>query len=310
MLDLAIIGSGPAALSAALYAGRAGLDVHIYGSEQPGGTLCQIDTIANYPGFEGSGQELAEIMHRQATSAGAKFDYGTCQSLHPSADHQSYHLMIDEDSVDARAVLIATGSTPLALDFDVQPPVSYCALCDAPLAKGKHVIVVGGGNSAVQEAIYLAPQVGDLTLITRSELKADAILRRQLEALPNVAIREFTSASPELINTFDYAFVFIGKRPATDFLHSLDTQTVFDGAAGPFALEITKETHLLDDSGYLITGSGKHRTAHQTALPGIFAAGDVRRGAERQAIVAAGDGAAAAIEIIHFLQSQSSSSKR
>lgn len=308
MLDLAILGSGPAALSAGLYAARAGLSVHIYGSDEPGGTLMQIDEIANYPGFQGSGRDLAGIMRAQATSAGAKLDYGECLSVQPAGDraHPVYRLVIDDEPVDTRTVLVATGSQPIPLDFEVRSPVSYCALCDGPLAAGKRVIVVGGGNSGVSEAIFLSPLVESITLITRSKLKAEAALQERLRALPNITIREHTLATPELLDTFDYVFVCIGKRPATSFLEDLADQTVFDKTAGPISIEVTRELRLFDSSGYLITGRGKSGAhaalPHQTAIPGIFAAGDVRSGVSKQAIVAAGDGAAAAIEIARFLR--------
>lgn len=370
MLDLAIIGSGPAAMSAALYAARAGLHVHLYEALDYGGALSKIDHIENYPGFSGSGAELSQHMRAQAESAGAKFHYGKCTNIELTTDAaatlrradvsasatsavregantlddstssgvsasnrhvdasplatnaltqrsvDAFLLTIDEEPVRTRSVLIATGSEPRALNFDIKPPVSYCALCDGPLAKGKRVAVVGGANSAVQEALYLADLAASVTIITHSALKADSALRDRLPAVPNLSIQEHTEPTPALLDQFDYVFVYIGKRPATACLR-------------PLADSLLSATPLLSPDGYVITGLGvpsidtsrnastSHRPTsttiaqtstppsmvapHATIVSGLFAAGDVRQGSVQQVVTAAADGAAAAIEISAYL---------
>lgn len=266
MYDLAIIGSGPAALTAAIYAVRAGLRVGVFERSNFGGALVEISHIANFPGFDGEGKDLSEKLVTQAKAAGVEFSYGTCSSLRP--------LMIDGEEVDARAVLVATGSEPIHLSVPTSAPVSYCALCDGDLYKGKKVLVVGGGNSAVSEAIHLSKIAKTVTILSHSFLKAQEVLIREARALSNIEIIENTEPTTEFLNSFDGVFVLIGKRPASSLF----------------------PPHLLDESGYIKTDSG-----YMTGEPGIFAAGDVRSGSVKQAITAAADGAAAGIKISEFL---------
>lgn len=302
VLDLAIIGSGPAALSAALYAARAGLRVSVFERANIGGALCEIAQISNYPGFTGPGRDLAATMRRQAETAGVTIAYGECtaiRSLEPSANSAApasdtaaaqlaaparFELTIDGEPVRARAVLLATGSEPRPLPFALTAPVSYCALCDADLAKGQDIAVVGGGNSAVQESLGLAPLVKSLTLITHSALKAEPHLITQLRALRSVTIHEHLEPTPDLLNTFARVFVFIGKRPATTCVADLAAST----------------PDFYDAAGYV---RGGHGSAHQTAIPGLYVAGDLRSDALRQVVTATGDGAAAAVEISQSLRS-------
>ena len=309
VLDLAIIGSGPAALSAALYAARAGLHVSVFERANIGGALCEIAQISNYPGFTGPGRDLAATMRRQAESAGVTIAYGECTAIRPlkpsansavpasdttaaqPAAPARFELTIDGEPVRARAVLLATGSEPRPLPFALTVPVSYCALCDADLAKGQDIAVVGGGNSAVQESLGLAPLVKSLTLITHSALKAEPHLITQLRALPNVTIREHLEPTPDLLNTFARVFVFIGKRPATTCVADLAAST----------------PDFYDAAGYV---RGGHGSAHQTAIPGLYVAGDLRSDALRQVVTATGDGAAAAVEISQSLRSASTPNSR
>ena len=315
VLDLAIIGSGPAALSAALYAARAGLRVSVFERANIGGALCEIAQISNYPGFTGPGRDLAAAMRRQAESAGATITYGECTAIRllessansatPASDGASAHtparfeLTIEDEPVRTRAVLLATGSEPRPLPFALSTPVSYCALCDADLAKGQDIAVVGGGNSAVQESLGLAPLVKSLTLITHSALKAEPHLIAQLRALPNVTIREHLEPTPDLLNTFARVFVFIGKRPATTCLADLAASTPdFYDAAG-YVCTVSAPV----DPSLAPASAAPSILSHQTAIPGLYVAGDLRSGALRQVVTAAGDGAAAAVEISQSLRS-------
>ena len=310
-LDLAIIGSGPAALSAALYAARAGHRVAVFERSNIGGALFEIAQISNYPGYTGPGRDLAATMRHQAESAGAAINYGECTAirpLKPSAAPALFELTIDGEPVRARAVLLATGSEPRPLPFTLAVPVSYCALCDADLAKGQDIAVVGGGNSAVQESLGLAPLVKSLTLISHSALKAEPHLQSQLRALSNVVVREHLEPTPELLNTFGRVFIFIGKRPATTCVASLASSTPdFYDAAGyirttPASVDAPRTVSAPVDTSPANSSAASTTPSHQTLIPGLYVAGDLRSGAVRQVVTAAGDGAAAAVEISQFLR--------
>lgn len=267
MLDLAIIGSGPAALTAALYARRSGLSVEIFEATSFGGALQEISHLANFPGFDGTGKELSEKLIAQVKSAGAQFSYGTCTSVQP--------LVIDGEEKLARAVLIATGSIPKTLSLPTTKPVSYCVLCDGSLYAGKNVLVIGGGNSAIGEAASLAKIAASVTVVSHSPLKAEESLILELKSHKNVKILESTEPTTLPLDSFDGIFVLIGKAPASDFMPA----------------------SALDESGYIITDSD-----FQTRVPGVFAAGDVRASSLKQAIIAAGEGAAASVSIENFLK--------
>ena len=275
MLDVAIIGGGPAALTAALYLARAGWRAQVFERRQLGGALAETAEIANYPGFVGKGSELVEKFRHQAERAGAVISYGECTALQLA--ESGWELTIDGETITAPAVLAASGSAPKQLNLNPAVPVSYCALCEGELARGKSVAVVGGANSAVQSALYLAPLVRQLTLITHSTLKADPVLVQSLKAQANIIIREQVEPTTELLNTFEFVFVCIGRQPASSYLRTLPD--------------------ILDAEGYVITGQG---SSHQAA-PGLFAAGDLHQGSLHQVVAAAGDGAAAAVEIGQFL---------
>ena len=279
MLDLAIIGSGPAALTAAIYAARAGLSVEVFEKSAIGGALSQISKIENYPGFVGSGADLAATLKQQAQQFGAKIQFGEVKTISKrgSGAKIAFTLQIDDgEEVVSRSVLVATGSEPKPLETTTKTPISYCALCDGALYKEKNIAVIGGGNSAIQESLHLASLVKSLTLFSHSPLKAEPYLIEKLKNLPNVKIQENREPTSAELDAFDGVFVFIGKRPATTFL----------------------PPEILTEQGFIKTEN------HETSISGLFAAGDVREGSVKQAITAAADGAAAAIEIINFLKKE------
>ncbi len=283
-LDLAIIGGGPAALAAAIYAARAGLAVKVYEKGEFGGLLPTIPLIENYPGFSGAGADLAVNMRKQAVQAGATCVYGECSALR-KLSNSNFQLTIDSEPISARTVLVATGSGPRPLGFTPDNPVSYCALCDGPLAKGENVAVIGGANSALQESLYLANLAEHVTIITHSQIKADQELQNRVRQVSNIEIIEQVEPNAQLLRPYDYIFVYIGKLPATGFLK-----------------ELANDYTVLSRDGYVITDFDNPHFPHQSVCPGLFAAGDVRQGSTKQVVTAAADGAMAALEIYQYLQ--------
>lgn len=288
--DFVIIGSGPAAMSAAIYAARDKKAPLVLERDNMGGLAATISKIENYPGFIGTGAELMQTMRSQAESFGAKFDYGEITKLAQS--DAGIDLEIDGDEhLLARAVLVATGTERVRLGIPGEdlPGVSYCATCDGPLIHGQNVLVIGGGNSAVQEAFYLLKFCNKATLLVRSRLRCDDTLRERLEHEPRISVElgviptKIEQADQELSvisedgRTFSAhnIFIFIGQRPATTFLP---------------AEVLAKDSSIVTDKNYM------------TKIPGLFAAGDCRYESVHQVVTATGEGAAAAVAIRNYLK--------
>ena len=291
--DLIIIGSGPAAMSAASYAGRDKKSPQVFEKGNMGGLVSIISQIDNYPGFMGEGLDLAKSMREQAESAGAKFHYGECTAIEKHEhDGANFKLVIDDcDEYFAKTVLVATGTErrKLGIPGEESARVSYCATCDAPLTRGEHVVVVGAGNSAVQESFHLLKYCESVTLLVRSKLSCDDLLQKRLKAEPRIHIEYGFRASEireqgnelQIVSDEDkviqggHIFVFIGATASTAFL----------------------DEELLSDDRSIITDSNM-----MTSWPGLFAAGDCRRDSVHQVVTAAGEGAAAAIAVGDFLE--------
>ena len=302
---LLILGSGPAGLSAAIYAARAGLSPIVVQGIQPGGQLTITTDVENYPGFETviQGPWLMEQMTKQAEHVGATMMWDTIIDVDLS--ERPFRLTGDSGvNYVCDTLVIATGAQArwLGLESEVLlqgKGVSACATCDGFFYRGKKVVVIGGGNTAVEEAIYLTNHSHDVTLIHRRDhLRAEKILQDRLFAHPkikvlwNQRVEQFVGAGDpaglvgvDLVDTetgaashiaTDGAFVAIGHKPATE---------LFAG-------------HLpLDEDGYLLVEKGSTRTS----VPGVFAAGDVTDKIYRQAVTAAGMGCMAALDAEKFL---------
>ena len=294
-LDIAIIGSGPAAFTAALYAARENLSVTVFERAQIGGLASTISQVDNFPGFSGTGAQLMQTMRTQAETFGATTEYGECTAIKKTKSH--FKLTIDDQPFLARTIIIATGSErrKLGIPGEDQAGVSYCATCDGPLTRGKTVIVIGGGNSAVQESFFLLKYARSVHLINRSPLRASDILQDRLRQEPRITLTlhatplRFLHADGKLTGlecqlksrsrsqTFpaDAAFIFIGNVPATSFLPS----------------------SILAEDGSVITDPSL-----ATSIPGLFAAGDCRQGSIKQVVTAAAEGAIAALSASHYLE--------
>ncbi len=300
---LIVLGSGPAGYTAAIYAARAGLNPIVIQGIQPGGQLTTTTDVENYPGFRDviQGPWLMEEMQAQAEHVGTKVVWDHVSEVDLS--RRPFVLKGDSGEYHADAIVIATGAQAKWLNLPSEERMkgkgaSACATCDGFFYRGKKVAVIGGGNTAVEEALYLTNHSQDVTLIhRRDELRAEKILQDRLFANPAItvlwnkgidtflgsdeqgltglALRD-TVTGESLILSVDGAFVAIGHKPATE---------VFAG-------------HLpMDDDGYLLVETGSTRTT----IPGVFAAGDVTDKIYRQAVTAAGMGCMAALDAEKFL---------
>ena len=300
-----IVGSGPAGLSAAIYGARAGMQPIVVQGLQPGGQLTITTDVENYPGFRDvvQGPWLMQEMQAQAEHVGTRMLWDTIMSIDLSS--LPFRAIGDGgDIYEGETLVIATGAqakwlgAPGEVEF-AGKGVSACATCDGFFYRGKKVAVIGGGNTAVEEALYLTNHSPDVTLIHRRDhLRAERILQDRLFAHPgikviwNARVERFSGdlggaglTGLELVDTVtgaastfatDGAFVAIGHAPATG---------LFKGKLA------------MDDSGYLLVEAGTPKTA----IPGVFACGDVMDHIYRQAVTAAGTGCMAALDAERFL---------
>jgi thioredoxin reductase (NADPH) len=295
-----IIGGGPAGLSAAIYTGRSRLRTLLIEKGIMGGRLNEAELIENYPGFpEGiNGMELTQKMHQQAEKYGVE----TLASEVSGIDLEDTHKVVktDQGNFKATAIIIACGSKHITLNVPGEKEytgkgVSYCATCDAYFFKDMPVAVVGGGNTAVNEALYLTKFASRVVLIHR---------RRELRATPIVQERAFTEPKIEILWDTVVEVIegkgtvkrLILRNVSTSETHTIDIDGVFVAIGIKPSTDIFKETLTQDNDGYIIVNDKM-----ESSVPGIFAAGDIRSGSIRQVITAAGDGAIAAVHADFFI---------
>ena len=298
--QVVIIGGGPAGLSAGLYCSRSRFNTVLIEQGIIGGQITNAERVENYPGFPKgiSGIELGRLIHEQATSYGLKTLLAEVTRVVPDRNHNV--VKSSEGDFIAESVIIASGSQfrKLAVpgeDRYVGKGVSYCATCDAPLFKGKTVAVVGGGDSAVSEALYLSKFASSVKVIhRRSQLRASKIFEERATAEPNI---EFIWDTVVTQIEGDGAVKQLRlKNTRNDRISILELAGVFVAIGSKPNSAQWRELLALDEEGYIITDE-----LMGTKIPGIFAAGDVRHNSARQAITAAGDGATAAISAARFL---------
>ena len=303
-----IIGAGPAGYTAAIYAARGGLDPVLVSGLQPGGQLMITTDVENYPGFESAiqGPWLMEQMAKQAEHVGARM----VGDLLMNVDFSCRPFRCVGDSGDvylAETVVIATGAQARWLGLPSEKRlqgagVSACATCDGFFYRGKQVAVIGGGNTAVEEALYLTHHADKVTLVHRRDsLRAEKILQRRLFAHPkitvlwNSAVEEVTGGGqPEVVTGLTL------RNTQSGALSHLPADGVFIAIGHTPNTVIFRGQVELDEEGYVTTKPG----LTQTSVPGVFAAGDVQDKHWRQAITAAGTGCIAALEAEKFLTLQ------
>ena len=287
--DILVIGAGPAGLSAASYAARAGYSVTAIDQLSPGGQLLLIDEIENYPGLPlTKGYKLAEDMENQAVLFGAKVEYTALSAIRKEGEGR-FIALTDSGEIEAKAVIIATGADHRHLGVNGEEEnqgkgVSYCATCDGPFFKGKDVVVVGGGDTALTDAIYLSKIARSVTVVhRRNEFRAQKALQDRLSSYANIR----TKLSCNVVEILSDGKKVVGAKLDTGETLNADAVFVFVGIVPNSSLFSGFVD--LDKNGFIITNGRM-----ETSLGGVFAAGDVRTTPFRQVATAAADGAIAA----------------
>ena len=302
MENLVIIGSGPAGLTAAVYAGRAELTPLVLTGLLPGGLLTQTSEIENFPGFpEGeNGFELMFKMQTQAEKFGARMEMVQVEQVELGGAVKRIHCE-GGTVIEARAVIISTGAQPRWLGLESEERlknrgVSACAVCDAAFFRGKRVVVVGGGDSAMEEAIYLTNFAESVTVVhRRSELRASRIMGERAMANKKISF-VWNSEVSEILGDTRVSGVALRDR-ATGEASQLECEGVFVALGHVPATALFAGQVELDAAGYVVLDGKSSRTN----LPGVFAAGDCADPSYRQAVHAAGMGCRAALDAERYL---------
>jgi thioredoxin reductase (NADPH) len=308
--DLLIIGAGPGGLSAALYARRAGLDFEIVEKKMAGGQIINTASVENYPGFKDdiSGYELAQNLlghcKRFDIEVREYFAVNSIESVNTRKKDKSYHFKCpgDEKLIWTKSVIMATGASPDRLNVEgesglIGKGISFCATCDGALYRDREVAVVGGGDMAIEEAIFLTKFAKKVYIIhRRNELRAVEILKdrvlknKKIEFLWNSVVEKFIGK-----NKLEEILIRNKKENKT---YKIKVDGVFEYIGWKPNSELVKDLVELDEKNFIITNFKM-----ETSLPGIFAVGDVRNTPLRQAITAVADGAIAAMYVDKFLYS-------
>lgn len=302
--DVIIIGGGPAGLGAAIYSSRARMSTLLIEKAGCGGLIAITDNLENYPGFDKgiNGFELTSKMEQQARTSGAEITYGEVVEI--ETDEALKKVILTDKTYITKTIIIASGSSFKKLGVKGEEEfigrgISFCATCDGPFFKNKEVAVIGGGNSALQEALFLTKFASKVTLIhRRNEFRAAKILQERVAAEPKIKIildtvvEEITGTQTiEKIKVRNVksdaakeipvngVFIFIGWTPNTKFLMN--------------------NKIALDEKGYILTDEQM-----KTSIDGIYACGDVRKKSLRQVVTAVSDGATASVSAHHYIESQ------
>lgn len=300
--DVVVIGAGPGGMTAALYAARANLNVAMLDRGIYGGQMNNTDDIENYPGFTTiKGPELGEKMYQGTVKVGVNFVYGDVQNVTVD-DQQMKHIQTDSDELVASAVIIATGSNNRKLGVPGEENfsgkgVSYCAVCDGSFFKGKNVTVVGGGDSAISEGLYLANVTDGVNVIhRRDQLRAQKVLQNRAFDNDKIDFTWNTSVTEILGDENHVTGVKIHNNQVGDDT-TLDTDGVFVYVGNFPNSQIFNNLNITDQAGWIITNDQM-----ETTIPGIYAIGDVRQKQLRQITTAVGDGGIAGQNAFEYFE--------
>lgn len=301
--DTVMIGTGPSALAAAVYTTREDIDTTLYEKSVIGGLAAITDMVDNYPGFpEGiEGMKLAGQLQKQAERFGAKIEFGEASGI-SNDENNIKTVIIDGQQVKAKTVLIATGSDYSKLGIPGEAElygrgVHYCATCDGAFYREKRLVVVGGGNSAIQEAIFLTRFTTHIDLLVRSTIKASDVLQQDLQKyIDEGKITVHLGVVPTAIVAEDNKVTHVDAKKGDEAL-SFDTDGIF------IFVGLKPNTQFLEGSGIELDEQKLIKTDKhlETTMPGVFASGDVRSGATMQIASAVGEGASAALAIREYL---------
>lgn len=299
--DVIIIGAGPAGMTAAVYTSRANLSTLMLERGIPGGQMANTEDVENYPGFDSIlGPDLSTKMFEHAKKFGAEYAYGDIKEIIDGEDYKT--ITAGSKEYKARAVIISTGAEYKKIGVPGEKElggrgVSYCAVCDGAFFKGKELVVIGGGDSAVEEGVYLTRFATKVTIVhRRDELRAQKILQNRafnnekVDFIWNHTLKEIhekdgkvgsltlvnTQTSEERVFPADGVFIYIGMNPLSNPFESLG---------------------ITNENGYIVTNEQM-----ETKVPGIFAAGDIREKTLRQIVTATGDGSIAAQTAQHYIE--------
>jgi thioredoxin reductase (NADPH) len=304
IISCLIIGSGPAGYTAAIYAARAGLNPVMYAGPQPGGQLMITNDVENYPGYPDGimGPEMMEDFKKQAVRFGADVRYGMVTSVDFSS--RPHRVEVDEEtSLEAHTIIVATGASAKWLGIESETRlngkgVSACAVCDGFFFRSQEVIIVGAGDTACEEATYLAKLCKKVTmLIRRDEMRDSQIMQNRVKNTPNIEIR-WNTETLEILGDEGVRGARV-KNLATGEISEIEATGFFVAIGHKPNTDIFKGILDMDENGYIITD----KVSTRTNAEGVFACGDAQDHIYRQAVTAAGTGCMAALDAERYLVS-------
>ena len=291
MLDVVVIGAGPAGMSCALYASRAGASVMILDKGAPGGKMNLTASIENYPGADMKGPQLAYAMYEQSMKFGAKMDYKEIVSIEKKDDY--FVVKTNKEEIETKNVVLASGTKERLMNIELEEEltgrgVSYCAVCDGPFFKNKDVAVVGGGNSALEESLYLSTIVNKVHLIVRRDVfRADEYFVNKINECENIEVH-FLKKPHKIIEENKKVAGLVVEDSQTQELTTINVQGIFPFIGLDPLSELVKSFDVTNEQGYVLVDENM-----ETTVKGLFAIGDVRDKTLRQVVTATNDGAIA-----------------